>query len=137
MSILLPFLVLLIVGAIAAYHRFSLPVFTALAASALVAVGLAGANLTATTICIVLLALATLPLLVTPFRQKYVTAPLLKFYSQILPPLSETEKVALEAGTVGFEGELFSGRRRWDFLLWQPGPTLTAEELAFIDGPVY
>jgi acyl-CoA dehydrogenase len=84
----------------------------------------------------VLLALVTLPLLITPFRQKFITAPLLEFYTKILPPLSDTEKVALEAGTVGFEGELFSGKPRWDVLLSQPKPVLTAEEQAFIDGPV-
>ncbi|MBC7657630.1 MAG: acyl-CoA dehydrogenase [Frankiaceae bacterium] len=136
MSILLPFLALLVVAGIAAYHRFTLAVFTALAASVLVALAMAGANTTATLIAGVILALATLPILITPFRQRFVTAPLLSFYSKILPPLSETEKVALEAGTVGFEGELFSGRPRWDMLLSQPRPQLTAEEQAFIDGPV-
>jgi acyl-CoA dehydrogenase len=136
MSVLLPFLALLIVGGIAAYHRFSLAVFTALAATVLLAVGLAGGNKAATIVCAVLLALTTLPLLITPFRQKFVTTPLLSFYSKILPPLSDTEKVALEAGTVGFEGELFSGRPRWDMLLSQPKPELTEEEQAFIDGPV-
>ncbi|HMB43159.1 MAG TPA: acyl-CoA dehydrogenase family protein, partial [Luteimonas sp.] len=136
MSILAPFLVLLLVVGIAAYHRFTLAVFTAIAASALVAVGLLGGNFTATVVCAVLLALVTLPLLITPIRQPLITAWLLSFYTKILPPLSETEKVALEAGTVGFEGELFSGRPKWDVLLNQPKPELTAEEQAFIDGPV-
>ena len=136
MSILLPFLALLIVAGIAAYHRISLAAFTALAASTLVALGLAGSNLTATLVCATVLALVMLPLLITPFRQRFITAPLLKFYSRILPPLSDTEKVALEAGTVGFEGELFSGRPQWDLLLSQPKPVLSAEEQAFIDGPV-
>jgi acyl-CoA dehydrogenase len=136
MSILAPFLVLLLVVGIAAYHRFTLAVFTAIAASTLVAVGLLGGNFTATVVCGVLLALVTLPLLITPIRQPLITAWLLSFYTKILPPLSETEKVALEAGTVGFEGELFSGRPKWDVLLNQPKPELTAEEQAFIDGPV-
>jgi acyl-CoA dehydrogenase len=136
MSILAPFLVLLLVVGIAAYHRFTLAVFTAVAASALVAVGLLGGNFTATVVCAVLLALVTLPLLITPLRQSLITAWLLKHYTRILPPLSDTEKVALEAGTVGFEGELFSGRPKWDVLLSQPKPELTAEEQAFIDGPV-
>ncbi|KFN43509.1 acyl-CoA dehydrogenase [Arenimonas oryziterrae] len=136
MSILLPIFALLIVVGVCAYHRFSLAVFAALAASVLVAVGLAGANFTATVVCAVILALFTLPLLITPLRQKLITTPLLKFYTKILPPLSDTEKVALEAGTVGFEGELFSGRPQWDVLLSQPKPVLTAEEQAFIDGPV-
>ena len=136
MSILAPLLALLLAVGIAAYHRFSLAVFTAIAASALVAVGLLGGNFTATVVCGVLLALVALPLLITPIRQQVITAPLLKFYTKILPPLSDTEKVALEAGTVGFEGELFSGRPKWDVLLNQPKPELTAEEQAFLDGPV-
>ncbi len=136
MSVLIPFLILLVVGLVAAYHRFSLAVFTAVAASLLVAAGLFGGNFVATVTCAALLALFSLPMLVTPFRQRFITAPLLKFYSRILPPLSETEKIALEAGTVGFEGELFSGRPRWDMLLSQPKPELTSEEQAFIDGPV-
>ncbi len=136
MSIVLPILVLLLITGIAAYHRFSLAVFTALAATALVAVGIFGGNFTATVICGVLLALFTLPLLLTPFRQQFITKPLLGFYTKILPPLSDTERVALEAGTVGFEGELFSGNPKWDILLKQPKPVLTAEEQAFIDGPV-
>jgi len=136
MSIVLPILVLLLITGIAAYHRFSLAVFTAIAATALVAVGIFGGNFTATVICGVLLALFTLPLLLTPFRQQFITKPLLGFYTKILPPLSDTEKVALEAGTVGFEGELFSGNPKWDILLKQPKPELTAEEQAFVDGPV-
>ena len=135
MSSLLPFLALIVVAGIAAYHRFRLAVFVALAASVLVALALAGANLTATVVAGVLLALVTLPLLITPLRQRAITAPLLRFYSRILPPLSPTEKIALEAGTVGFEGELFSGKPDWSILLSQPKPELTAEEQAFLDGP--
>jgi acyl-CoA dehydrogenase len=136
MSIALPILVLLLITGIAAYHRFSLAVFAALAATALVAVGIFGGDFIATVICGVLLAMVVLPLLITPFRQQFITKPLLGFYTKILPPLSDTEKVALEAGTVGFEGELFSGNPKWDILLKQPKPELTAEEQAFIDGPV-
>ncbi len=136
MSILAPFLALALVTLLVAYHRLSLAIFTAMAASALVAVALAGANLTATVVAAVILALGTLPLLITPLRQPLITAPLLKFYTKILPPLSDTEKTALEAGTVGFEGELFSGMPKWEQLLAQPKPVLTAEEQAFLDGPV-
>jgi acyl-CoA dehydrogenase len=132
---LLPFLALFLVAGIAAYHRFSLAVFTALAASVLVAMGLAGAPFVATVAAGILLALTTLPVVITPFRQRFITPPLLRFYSRILPPLSGTEKIALEAGTVGFEGELFSGMPKWDMLLSQPKPELSEEEQAFLDGP--
>ena len=66
-----------------------------------------------------------------------ITTPLLKFYTKILPPLSDTERTALEAGTVGFEGELFSGKPDWDLLLSQPKPTLTEEEQAYLDAVSY
>ena len=136
MILLIPFLAMLFVASIAAYHRWSLAVFAAIAATALVACGLLGASKIGTLSAAALLALVVLPLLLTPIRKRWITAPLLSFYTKILPPLSETERVALETGTVGFEGELFSGRPNWKILLDQPAPILTAEEQAFIDGPV-
>ena len=57
-------------------------------------------------------------------------------FSKALPVMGETERAALEAGTVGFEGELFSGRPDFDALR-QRGPNrLTAEEQAFLDNEV-
>ncbi|MBB1060089.1 acyl-CoA dehydrogenase [Marilutibacter spongiae] len=136
MSIAVPFIVLLVVGAIAAYHRMRLAVWVALSATALVAAWLLGANAIASLVAGILLAVVALPLLVPAIRLPLIAAPLLKFYTKILPPLSETERVALEAGTVGFEGELFSGKPDWDALLSQPRPTLREDEQAFLDGPV-
>ena len=135
MSIVVPFLVFLLIGAFAAYHRLRLPVWVALTAVALVACWLLGASPVATIVAGILLVLVAMPLLLPQIRLPFITAPLLGFYSKILPPLSETERVALEAGTVGFEGELFSGKPEWQVLLDQPAPTLTAEEQAFLDGP--
>ncbi|PRH83070.1 acyl-CoA dehydrogenase [Arenimonas caeni] len=136
MSILAPFIVLLLAVLLSAYHRWRLAVFAAIAATGLVACGLAGANLTATIVAAALLAVTTLPLLVTPLRQAVITRTLLRIYTKMLPKLSDTEKTALDAGTVGFEGELFSGMPKWETLLAQPRPELTAEEQAFLDGPV-
>ncbi|MDQ3287690.1 MAG: acyl-CoA dehydrogenase [Pseudomonadota bacterium] len=136
MSIAIPFLALLLIGAIAAYHRLRLSVWTALSATALVGVLLLGASAVATLLAALLLAAVAVPLLLPQIRLPMITAPLLKFYTRILPTLSETEQVALEAGTVGFEGELFSGKPDWRVLLDQPRPELSAEEQAFIDGPV-
>ena len=136
MSFLAPWLAVLFIIAFASYHRFSLAVFAALATSALVTCALLGSPMLSVYMVSGLLAVVVLPLLITPIRQRFITAPLLSFYSKILPPLSDTEKVALEAGTVGFEGELFSGKPNWQILLSQPKPTLTAEEQAFLDGPV-
>ncbi|UNK50795.1 acyl-CoA dehydrogenase [Lysobacter sp. S4-A87] len=135
MSIAIPFIAFLLVGAIAAYHRLRLPVWAALTATVLVACWLLGANGTATLVAAFVTALIAVPLLLPQFRLPFITKPLLGFYTRILPPLSETERVALEAGTVGFEGELFSGKPDWNILLNQAKPTLSADEQAFLDGP--
>ena len=136
MSIAVPFLVFLLVGAFSAYHRLRLPVWAALTAVALVACWLLGANGVATAVAGIIAALIAVPLLLPQIRLPFISTPLLGFYTKILPPLSETERSAIEAGTVGFEGQLFSGRPDWQVLLDQPAPTLTADEQAFLDGPV-
>jgi acyl-CoA dehydrogenase len=131
-----PFLALLLAGAVAAYHRVSLKSWVVLSAFALVMAGLLGASLVATVIAGVILAAVAVPLLHPGLRRSKLTAPLLKIYTRMLPQLSDTEKTALEAGTVGFEGELFSGMPKWNELLAQPKPLLTPAEQAFLDGPV-
>jgi acyl-CoA dehydrogenase len=69
-------------------------------------------------------------------RRGALTAPLFELYRKILPAMSETELEALEAGTVSWEGELFSGNPRWQALLNLPAPTLTPEERQFIEHDV-
>lgn len=136
MNILLPFLMLLLAGAIAAYLRSSVKTWVGLSAGALVLALVFKASVMATLVAAILLALVAAPLLNAGWRRKRVTAPLLNIYKKMLPTLSETEQTALDAGTVGFEGELFSGMPNWKRLLDQPRPELTAEEQAFLDGPV-
>lgn len=136
MSIVAPFLAFLLIGAFAAYHRIRLAYWAAITATLLVACWLLGANQTATIVAAVLVALIAVPLLIPGIRKPLVTAPLLKFFRKVLPPLSQTERIALETGSVGFEGELFTGDPDWNKLLNYPKPQLTAEEQAFLDGPV-
>ncbi|RJS94376.1 acyl-CoA dehydrogenase [Salinisphaera sp. Q1T1-3] len=69
-------------------------------------------------------------------RRTLITAPALNLFRRVLPTLSATERTALDAGTVWWEGELFSGRPDWRRLENLPGAELTAEEQAFLDGPV-
>jgi len=69
-------------------------------------------------------------------RRAILSRPLLRLFKQMLPPLSQTEREALEAGTVGWDGELFSGNPDWKKLLSQPHPELSPTEQAFLDGPV-
>ena len=74
-------------------------------------------------------------LTITPLRQRLATAPLLALFRKIMPPMSNTEREALEAGTVWWEAELFSGRPDWHRLVGFPAPQLNTEEQAFLDGP--
>ncbi len=72
---------------------------------------------------------------VDAWRIKWVTEPLMKFARTVIPSMSDTEREALEAGTVWWEGELFSGSPDWSKLMDTPAPKLSKEEQAFLDGP--
>jgi len=74
--------------------------------------------------------------LLRPLRRALLSDPLLGWFRKALPPVSQTEQEALDAGTVWWEGELFRGRPDWMMLLSFPKPVLSAAERAFIDGPV-
>jgi acyl-CoA dehydrogenase len=82
------------------------------------------------------LMLASLWLLnVRPLRKALISRRFMKAYLKLLPPMSQTEREALEAGTVWWDGELFTGAPRWSKLLSAKPPRLSPEEQAFIDGP--
>ncbi|GIX34741.1 MAG: acyl-CoA dehydrogenase [Lysobacteraceae bacterium] len=136
MTTIMPFLALLLAGLAAAYFRVSLKTWAVLSGAALAIALVAGAGAIATAVAAALYAVVAGPLLHAPTRRSRLTAPLLRIYTKMLPQLSDTEKTALEAGTVGFEGQLFSGMPDWRQLLSQPRPELTPEERAFLDGPV-
>ncbi|MBY0227116.1 MAG: acyl-CoA dehydrogenase [Hyphomicrobium sp.] len=68
-------------------------------------------------------------------RRKFFVAPAFNFLKKTLPKVSDTEQQALDAGTVGFDAELFSGNPDWTKLRAVPPVTLTPEEQAFLDGP--
>ena len=74
--------------------------------------------------------------LVDSLRRQWVTAPIFKAFRKALPTMSQTEKDALEAGTVWWEGELFRGEPDWKKLQNYPWPRLTAEEQSFLDNEV-
>jgi acyl-CoA dehydrogenase len=71
----------------------------------------------------------------TEVRREKITKPMLAVYRKMLPTMSDTEREALEAGSVWWDGELFSGMPDWDRLMSFPAPSLTEEEQAFLDGP--
>ena len=80
--------------------------------------------------------LVALPLNLPPLRRRLISAPVLRLFRKLMPPMSQTEQEALHAGTVWWDAELFSGRPDWAMLFATPAPALSAEEQAFLDGPV-
>ena len=72
-------------------------------------------------------------MITSSLRQKLVSAPLLGFVRRVLPPISETERAALDAGTVWWDAELFSGNPDWSRLLSAPPGVLSGREQSFLD----
>lgn len=77
--------------------------------------------------------LAAILLGLRPLRRAVLSAPIFDLYRKVLPQMSDTERDALEAGTVWWEGELFCGRPDWKRLLAYPRPRLSDEEQCFLD----
>ena len=121
-----------------AYRRLSLLAFTATFTVLLIAYTLLGASSAPAGIWkgFLWVLLAGLWLLnVRPLRKSLITRPFMKAYLKLLPPMSQTEREALEAGTVWWDGELFTGAPKWPKLLSAKPPVLSPEEQAFLDGP--
>ena len=70
---------------------------------------------------------------VTALRRALISNRLLALYRRLLPPMSQTEREAIHAGTVWWDGELFSGSPDWSRLLAYPAPRLRPEEQSFLD----
>ncbi len=73
---------------------------------------------------------------IKPLRRELLSKHLFKVVSKAMPAMSSTEREALEAGTVSWEGDLFSGAPNFSLLRKAPVVSLTQEEKAFMDGPV-
>ena len=118
-----------------AYHRASLAQATIALGALLVAYTLWGAGPAWWKILLWVLFVPHLLLNVRPLRRALISNRFLLVFKRMLPPMSQTEREALEAGTVWWDGELFTGGPDWSKLLSANAPALSAEEQAFIDGP--
>lgn len=87
-------------------------------------------------ILFILLIIIAIVIGVPDIRRKLISQPVFRMFKRILPPLSNTEREAMEAGDVWWDGELFSGQPDWFKLLGTKPPVFSAEEQAFIDGPL-
>ncbi|ERH64949.1 acyl-CoA dehydrogenase [Pantoea dispersa EGD-AAK13] len=82
------------------------------------------------------LAIILLPFNLPAMRRSMFSKPALHSFQKVMPPMSRTEKEAIDAGTTWWEGDLFRGKPDWQKLHNYPQPRLTEEEQAFLDGPV-
>ncbi|MEO6080971.1 MAG: acyl-CoA dehydrogenase [Steroidobacteraceae bacterium] len=129
--------ILFIVAAmVLAYQRLPLLVFS-LVFTVLLAAYFWGGNPTGLWKGLLLLMLALMWLFnIRPLRKALISRPFLKTYLRMLPTMSATEREALEAGSVWWDGELFTGKPDWNKLLGTRPAQLSAAEQAFLDGPV-
>jgi acyl-CoA dehydrogenase len=81
----------------------------------------------------VVLLVPALVLNLRTLRRKVVSDAIFSAFRKVLPPMSQTERDAIEAGTVWWDGELFSGNPDWKKLLAMPRPKLTNDEQRFLD----
>lgn len=133
MDILLSILGFAAVLAICLYHRTSLVKSIAALTATLAVLSILG---TAGSLSWILFIAATAVIAIPSVRQSLISQKALTLFKKVLPAMSQTEKEALDAGTVWWEAELFKGKPDWNKLHAIQNPQLTAEEQAFLDGPV-
>ncbi|MGY2572729.1 acyl-CoA dehydrogenase FadE [Vibrio sp. C8] len=115
------------------YHRTSLFVSLAALTITMLVLSLFGpVGIIGWSLYLAAIALFTVP----SIRQAVISAKALTVFKKVLPAMSQTEKEALDAGTVWWEAELFKGKPNWQQLHDIPAPQLSEEERAFLEGPV-
>ncbi|WP_422416473.1 acyl-CoA dehydrogenase [Pseudomonas sp. GZD-222] len=134
---LLLWLVVLVIGAAYIAHRriAAVPALAALAVYVLLMGIFSHAPGWLLAILWLVLAAKAALVLLPDLRRKVFSGPMFGWFKRTLPPMSQTEREAIDAGTVWWDGELFSGRPNWNTLLGYSKAELSEEEQAFIDGP--
>jgi acyl-CoA dehydrogenase len=125
------------VTAILLYHRASLKHWTIITPIVLIFFTLLyPTHMTTIILAGLMYVLIALVLNIKSLRRTLLTASIFKMYRSVLPSMSSTEKEAINAGTITWEADIFAGDPDWDKLLSMQRAVLTAEEQAFIDGPL-
>ena len=132
MSDLIWVIIVLATFGFAAYRRFNFQLTVAVVGVALFIASVFGSL---SVLSWLVFALFAVPLVYEPLRRDIISTKLLTFYKKVSPEMSSTEQEAIDAGTVWWDGELFSGMPNWQKLHGIAKPRLTEEEQAFLDGP--
>lgn len=129
-------IIFLLIFCILAYNRASLIIWTISLSLFLIFATAFYPHPECLLICWLLYFLILIPFNIHPLRRRLISQRILNFYRLVMPAMSRTEREAISAGTITWEGDLFSGNPDWSKLLAQPAAKLTDEEAAFIAGPV-
>lgn len=136
MTALTATLLFILTFAALSYHRVRLLFSTiTLFAVLVVLTRIAGMSVGLTLCWLVFLPVAAF-LNYSPWRRQYASNHLYRFFKNEMPVMSRTEREAINAGTVTWEGDIFRGNPDWKKLLDIPPATLTEEEQAFIENQV-
>ncbi len=85
------------------------------------------------TLIFLIIAIVITVLVVTDIRRNLISKPIFQFFKRILPPLSATEREAMEAGDIWWDGELFRGKPDWTKLHGYQDALISDAEQKFID----
>ncbi|NOH81210.1 acyl-CoA dehydrogenase [Vibrio sp. RE86] len=133
MDILLSLIGFTAVVSVCLYHRYSVLISVTTLTATMVVLSLFGsAGIFSWSLFIAAVVILTIP----SVRQSLISKKALSLFKKVLPAMSQTEKEALDAGTVWWEAELFKGKPNWKQLHAIKDPKLSVEEQAFLDGPV-
>jgi acyl-CoA dehydrogenase len=128
--------VLAIIGVLG-FQRWPVWVNSAVVAAFLIAWGILGSHHpTWDVLAWLAYAGVAVPLNVPALRRRLVTDRLFDWFRSAMPAMSDSERAALDAGTIWWDGELFTGHPDWSRLQGYPAPRLSEAEQAFLDGPV-
>lgn len=133
MTGLLELLVMLIVVGVCAYQRMKMAKVMLLNGVALAVLWMFSSPSWGFYLSLLLFAVVALFYYLPDLRIDWISRKAYQFMQKVLPPMNETEQVALEAGDVWWEGDLFRGNPDWKKMLNITKPTLTDEEQAFVD----
>lgn len=136
MSIFLGIITLLVTAGICAYFRLSRMVWIPVIATVLLLLTFYSASWVFRIILLItwiFYIAAAILVSATPLRRRLIIKPVFNLFRKLLPPIGETERIAIEAGDTWWDADLFSGTPNWRKLRQFQTPSLTKEEQAFLD----
>ncbi len=135
MMLFLSLLAILALTAVLIYKQVALGVASAIVLVAWLVLGLLTPALYSAWLLVPLVAILAV-LNIAPIRRAVLSKPVFGVLKKTMPPISATERDALEAGTTWWEKQLFSGKPDWHEFASINLPQLTAEEQSFLDNEV-